>query len=59
MPVPEVCSQKPGLSAEWPFSIPVAMAFAAPSLSEASAVSRNDGSIGCSFRLKMDSNTYV
>lgn len=37
--MPEVWSQKPGLSFVWPLARPVAMAFAAVALSEASAVS--------------------
>jgi hypothetical protein len=39
MPAPPVCSQNPGFSLEWPEARPLAMAFAAPSLSDASAVS--------------------
>jgi hypothetical protein len=39
MPVPEVCSQKPGFSGVCDEARPAAMAFAAPALSEASAVS--------------------
>ena len=39
IPVPEVCSQKPGFSAVWDEARPFAMAVAAPLWSDASAVS--------------------
>lgn len=39
MPAPPVCSQKPGFSLEWLDARPFAIAFAAGSLSDASAVS--------------------